>query len=475
MRKLYTDNSLETPFEVSYNDVQTQACANDEDTITIGVEEFVRITDENGHNVSDGEGNQLLLKEGIIYKLVSGVPESTNVQVIDVVIPERYTFTINPTPNDATVTLTATGEVQAGNSITVDDGTTVSYSVEASGYVSQSGTYTVNGADHEETVVLVEEPSVNTVLTYVGANGGYTTTDTYNSNGNLGIGKITYECSFAKPSSDLYMGGYEFHAEFYQLTDAIACGGSATNYTNEIQLKANFNTVKIGEIPCDTPDPNDPAATYGKILAYISYVKVDTEGNYQVNLTSMEGNSYDSIITGQSQDLANDVINMPTHYPDSTEYNVADGVNCFYYENSNGVAGTPLVVTIEPLNNTLAIAQNSVNSLEFYVDNNNYLYKDAAKTQHLQVVNNNTFYNVYVDMNDSTQLDFISYKVKANNQQVKVIYDGDIDSDTGTRVAWNLYVRQDEFGIDSSDGKLTADYNGNTDLNATVDNLFHSV
>lgn len=179
MRKLYTDVSLETPFLVSYNDVQTQACANDEDTITIGAEEFVRLTDANGHNVSDGEGNQLLLNDGIIYKLVSGVPESTNVQVIDVVIPDRYTLTINPTPNDATVTLTATGEVQAGNSITVDDGTTVSYTVEASGYVSQSGTYTVDGADHTENIVLVPVPvPQETVIEYTSSGWSYTTTYT---------------------------------------------------------------------------------------------------------------------------------------------------------------------------------------------------------------------------------------------------------------------------------------------------------
>lgn len=470
-KKLFRDVNLETPFNCVIDDVEVQVVADEADSVEIGGAIFIKLTDGSGHNVVDTDGKQLLLNDGIIYKVVEDVPESTTITVTDVVHVEQYTFTISATPNDATVIING----EARSTLTTDDGTEITWSVAKEGYTTQSGTYTLNGADHEETVVLVEEPSVNTVLTYVGANGGYTTTDTYNSNGNLGIGKITYECSFAKPSSDLYMSGYEFHAEFYQFTDAIACGGSATNYTNEIQLKANFNTVKIGEIPCDTPDPNDQAATYGKILAYISYVKVDTEGNYQVNLTSIEGNSYDSIITGQSQDLAYDVIHMPTFYPESTEYNVADGVNCFYYESSNGVMGTPLVVTIEPLNNTLAIAQNSGNSLEFYVDNNNYLYKDAAKTQHLQVVNNNTFYNVYVDMNDSTQLDFISYKVKANNQQVKVIYNGDIDNDTGTRVTWNLYVRQDEFGIDSSDGKLTADYNGNTDLNATVDNLFHSV
>ena len=47
-----------------------------------------------------------------------------------------YTFTISPTPSSATVTLTATGYTQSGNSITVPGGTTVSYTVSASGYVT---------------------------------------------------------------------------------------------------------------------------------------------------------------------------------------------------------------------------------------------------------------------------------------------------------------------------------------------------
>ena len=59
------------------------------------------------------------------------------------VTPTMYTFTINPTPSDATVTLTATGYTQSGKSITVPSGTSVSWNVEATGYTSQYGTHTV--------------------------------------------------------------------------------------------------------------------------------------------------------------------------------------------------------------------------------------------------------------------------------------------------------------------------------------------
>lgn len=175
MRKLYTDVSLETPFMVSYNDAQLQACANDEDTITIGATEFIRLTDEYGHNVSDGEGNQLLLNDGVIYKVVSGVPESTNVQVTDVSpeptpepseepstepssepTPTQYTLTINPNPVDATVVLTAAGFTQVGNSITVDAGTTVAYTVSKTGYVTATDSIVVNG-DRSCSVNLKEQ------------------------------------------------------------------------------------------------------------------------------------------------------------------------------------------------------------------------------------------------------------------------------------------------------------------------------
>ena len=66
----------------------------------------------------------------------------------------NYTFTINPTPSDATVTLTASGYTQNGNSITVANGTTVSWSVSASGYTEQTGTWTINGGNKTENITL---------------------------------------------------------------------------------------------------------------------------------------------------------------------------------------------------------------------------------------------------------------------------------------------------------------------------------
>lgn len=56
------------------------------------------------------------------------------------------TITINPTPSDATVVLTANGFTQSGNSITVGAGTNVTYTVSKTGYNTETSTisYTTN-------------------------------------------------------------------------------------------------------------------------------------------------------------------------------------------------------------------------------------------------------------------------------------------------------------------------------------------
>lgn len=68
-----------------------------------------------------------------------------------------FTYTINPTPSDATVTLTAGGYTQVGNSITVYKGTTVNWSVSKNGYQTQSGTKTIN-SNTTDNVTLSNQP-----------------------------------------------------------------------------------------------------------------------------------------------------------------------------------------------------------------------------------------------------------------------------------------------------------------------------
>ena len=65
--------------------------------------------------------------------------------------PVQYTFTISATPADATVTINGTEQT----SLTADVNTEITWSVAAEGYTTQTGTHTLV-ADYTETVTLVE-------------------------------------------------------------------------------------------------------------------------------------------------------------------------------------------------------------------------------------------------------------------------------------------------------------------------------
>ena len=71
--------------------------------------------------------------------IIPDVPDTPD----EPVTPTMYTFTINPTPSTATVTLTASGYSQSGNSISVASGTSVSWEVSANGYDTIKGTHDI--------------------------------------------------------------------------------------------------------------------------------------------------------------------------------------------------------------------------------------------------------------------------------------------------------------------------------------------
>jgi hypothetical protein len=73
---------------------------------------------------------------------INTIPEDAEVNV-EFYKPE-VVLTINPTPSDAVVTLTANGYTQNGNSITVEPGTSVNYSVSKNGYTTISNSIVVN-------------------------------------------------------------------------------------------------------------------------------------------------------------------------------------------------------------------------------------------------------------------------------------------------------------------------------------------
>ena len=81
-------------------------------------------------------------KEGMETK--TGKKVVTDTQDYEVVLHRFVTFTIVPTPSNATVELTAAGYTQEGNSITIPSTTRVHWKVYKSGYIPQSDYVVVN-------------------------------------------------------------------------------------------------------------------------------------------------------------------------------------------------------------------------------------------------------------------------------------------------------------------------------------------
>lgn len=76
-------------------------------------------------------------------------------------IVTNYTFTINPTPSNATVTINGANT----KFVTVAEGTNITWSVSADGYVTQSDTETVTGTTTKSVVLIGESgESYNVVL-----------------------------------------------------------------------------------------------------------------------------------------------------------------------------------------------------------------------------------------------------------------------------------------------------------------------
>ena len=91
------------------------------------------------------------------YTAVTGSVTVTDNQTIDVALEIlMVTLTISPTPNTATVVLTADGYTQSGNAITVPYGTTVAYTVSATGYTTVTDSVVVTST---QTVEIELEPA----------------------------------------------------------------------------------------------------------------------------------------------------------------------------------------------------------------------------------------------------------------------------------------------------------------------------
>lgn len=125
-------------------------------------------------------------------------------------VPVDYTFTINPTPSDATVQLTINGTTYTQSSIEVIGGTTVSWSVSKAGYTTQTGSVVIT-EDTTQSVVL-EEQQNPLYYCYV-ANGGspgtiiFYSSEIINTTGTHTVRTTSQAGVYATTSSDLVNSG----------------------------------------------------------------------------------------------------------------------------------------------------------------------------------------------------------------------------------------------------------------------------
>lgn len=153
----------------------TSATAGDAGVLTKSVEEQTVYVSTNGtrgnmqlkenHPVAAGVAGPISGKSWGRTQEVRGGPSGAGDHIIGAsyhgfvwlkyVDALSYTLTINPTPSDATVTLTADGYEQSGNTITVKQGIEVSWKVEKDGYQTQQGTWTAT-QDETLSISLVE-------------------------------------------------------------------------------------------------------------------------------------------------------------------------------------------------------------------------------------------------------------------------------------------------------------------------------
>lgn len=197
----------------------------------------------------------------------------------------NYTFTVVPSPSDATVKLTVNGSTTTGTSVSCTAGTTVYWEVSKTNYVTQSGSYTMTAANHTENVTLVYNYTLSVSpnsLTFDYDKYGYVSgsklvTITSNQSWTMtATGVFRIGSSAATTASGSGNGSYSIFpnstntgssARTGTLTITGANSGSAT-----VSLTQNYNTTALQSIAIDGPDTLD-------ITDASSYIEVYTPSN----------------------------------------------------------------------------------------------------------------------------------------------------------------------------------------------------
>lgn len=169
------------------------------------------------------------------YVSVSNTITITDDTTLPVSLTGQPVLTINPTPSNATVVLTAPGYTQVGNSIMVYPGTQVTYTVSKTDYATQTNTITVNNSQTLNVQLQYTPYTPGQVLFESSTPGTYTFTPlvagTYNI---ICVGGGAGGAAASMPVGSTHLGY------------TSASGGGAGGYSNVNVIIESTITVNVG-------------------------------------------------------------------------------------------------------------------------------------------------------------------------------------------------------------------------------------
>jgi len=132
-------------------------------TVTINGQAIKSITVQSGTAI-----NWSVSREHYHTQSSSYIANSNSSQTIDVTLdPKMVTFTINPTPSDAIVTING----QVTNSLSVIECSEITWNVSRIHHYEQSGSYTMGTTDYSTGVTLTQKPTQTITVDASGATG----------------------------------------------------------------------------------------------------------------------------------------------------------------------------------------------------------------------------------------------------------------------------------------------------------------
>lgn len=240
----------------------------------------------------------------------------------------NYTFTINPTPSGATVTINGATRT----SYQCPAGTNITWSVAASGYVTQNGTYTMTAANHTENVVLSAEQGYTFTVVPTPSDATVTINGSTRTSYTCPAG-TTITWSVSKTGYTTQNGTYTMGAsdrtEYVTLT--------AVNYTFTISASPSGCTVVINNV--ERTSYSCPAGT--EITWSVSKTGYTTQtGSYTMTASNHTENVTLSQVT---YTISVDVEELTFNHD---AYGYSDGETIYVTANQSWTASVPTGFTL---------------------------------------------------------------------------------------------------------------------------------